>query len=52
MPGRSGSRLRAAERDRIRGVVVVDSPGVEGSEFAGKPDVLIKSDPPEGTWPD
>jgi len=41
-------QLSAAERDRIRKVVVIGSPGVEGSQFAGKPDVLIKSDPPEG----
>ena len=40
--------LRAAERERIYKVVVVGSPGVDESHFAGKPDVLIMPDPPEG----
>jgi hypothetical protein len=41
-------QLSAAERERIRKIVVVGSPGVEESQFAGRPDVLIKPDPPEG----
>jgi len=41
-------QLSAAERARIRRIVVVGSPGIEGSQFAGHPDVLIKPDPPEG----
>jgi hypothetical protein len=41
-------QLNATERERIRKVVVVGSPGVEEWQFAGKPDVLIKPDPPEG----
>jgi hypothetical protein len=41
-------QLNATERERIRKLVVVGSPGVEEWQFAGKPDVLIKLDPPEG----
>src|SRR5262245_35674077 len=41
-------QLSAAERERIRRIVVVGSPGIEESQFSGKPDVLIKPDPPEG----
>jgi hypothetical protein len=40
--------LSAAERDRIRKVVVIGSPGVSRSDFAGSSDVVIKPDPPEG----
>ena len=41
-------QLRAAERERIRKVIVVGAPGVDQSQFAGELDVLIKPDPPEG----
>jgi hypothetical protein len=40
--------LSAAERDRIRKVVVIGSPGVEQADFLGSSDVVIKPDPPEG----
>ncbi len=40
--------LTAAERQRIRKLVVIGSPGVAKSDFAEASDVLIKSDPPEG----
>jgi hypothetical protein len=40
--------LGAAERDRIRKVVVIGSPGVEQGDFLGSSDVIIKPDPPEG----
>jgi pimeloyl-ACP methyl ester carboxylesterase len=40
--------LSAAERDRIRKVVVIGSPGVEQTDFVGSSDVVIKPDPPEG----
>jgi hypothetical protein len=43
-----GSGMSTPERDRIRKVVVVGSPGVQASDFAGTSDVVIKSDPPEG----
>ena len=42
------AQLSTPERDRIRKVVVVGSPGVQASDFAGNSDVVIKSDPPEG----
>jgi len=41
-------QLGAAERERIRKVIVVGAPGVDETQFAGKPDLLIKPDPPEG----
>lgn len=40
--------LTAAERERIRKVVVIGSPGVAKADFAGTSDVLIRPDPPEG----
>jgi len=40
--------LSAVERERIQMVIVVGSPGVEESHFAGNPYVLIQPDPPEG----
>jgi len=40
--------LSAVERERIQIVIVVGSPGVEESHFAGNPYVLIQPDPPEG----
>lgn len=40
--------LTAAERQRIRKVVVIGSPGVAKEDFAGATDVLVKPDPPEG----
>jgi hypothetical protein len=40
--------LSAVERERIQMVIVVGSPGVEESHFAGDPYVLIQPDPPEG----
>ena len=42
------AQLSTAERDRIHKVVVVGSPGIQASDFAGTSDVVIKSDPPEG----
>jgi len=42
------AQLTTPERDRIRKVVVVGSPGVQSSDFMGSSDVVIKSDPPEG----
>jgi hypothetical protein len=40
--------LSAAERDRIRKVVVIGSPGVDNTHFVGSYDVIVKPDPPEG----
>ena len=40
--------LSGAERDRIRKVLVIGSPGVEQTDFLGSSDVVIKPDPPEG----
>jgi hypothetical protein len=40
--------LTAAERERIRKVIVVGSPEVSKADFPGSSDVLIKADPPEG----
>lgn len=42
------AQLSTPERDRIRKVVVVGSPGVQESDFVGVSDVVIKPDPPEG----
>ena len=42
------SQLNAEERQRIRKVVVIGSPGVSKSDFPGSADVLIKQDPPAG----
>jgi len=42
------AQLSTPERDRIRKVVVVGSPGVQASDFAGTSEVVIKSDPSEG----
>jgi len=40
--------LDQAERDRIRKVVVIGSPGVNESHFAGAGEVVIRPDPVEG----
>ena len=40
--------LTAAQRARIRRVIVVGSPGVAESDFPGMPYVLITPDPPKG----
>jgi hypothetical protein len=40
--------LHAAERERIRMVIVIGSPQVAEADFPGPSDVLIKGDPPEG----
>ena len=40
--------LNRAERDRIRKVVVIGSPGVGPTDFAGTSELVIKPDPPEG----
>ena len=40
--------LTAAERERIRNIIVVGSPPVAKADFPGSSDVLIKADPPEG----
>jgi len=42
------AELSGPERNRIRKVVIVGSPGIEESHFAGSTEVIIKSDPPEG----
>ena len=45
-------RLSLAERQRMRKVIVIGSPGLEESQFVGRSDVLIKPDPPEGHMTD
>ena len=40
--------LTAAERERVRKVIVIGSPEIAKADFPGNPDVLIKADPPEG----
>ena len=40
--------LAPPERERIRKVVVVGSPGVTDVDFNSKPEVVIQPDPPEG----
>jgi hypothetical protein len=40
--------LTAAERERIRKVVVIGSPQVAKADFPAKSDILIRADPPEG----
>jgi hypothetical protein len=42
------SRLNRAERQRIRKIVVIGSPGVTQADFPESADVLIKRDPPAG----
>ena len=42
------ARLNRAERQRLRKVVVVGSPGVTRADFPDSADVLIKGDPPAG----
>jgi pimeloyl-ACP methyl ester carboxylesterase len=42
------ARLNRGERQRIRKIVVVGSPGVTGADFPESADVLIKNDPPTG----
>jgi hypothetical protein len=42
------ARLNRAERQRIRKIVVVGSPGVTKTDFPEIPDVLVKNDPPAG----
>jgi hypothetical protein len=42
------SRLNSAERQRVRKVVVVGSPGVGKADFPGSADVVIEKDPPAG----
>ena len=41
-------QLNPSERERIRKVVIIGSPGVAKSDFPGSSDVLIKADPPAG----
>jgi pimeloyl-ACP methyl ester carboxylesterase len=41
-------QLAAAERERIRKVIVLGSPEVAKADFPGTSDILIKADPPEG----
>jgi hypothetical protein len=41
-------QLNAAERRRIRKVIVIGSPGVNKSDFPASAEVLIKQDPPAG----
>src|SRR5262249_53407223 len=41
-------KLAAAERERIRKVIVIGSPQVAKGDFPGTSDILIKADPPEG----
>jgi hypothetical protein len=40
--------LAVAERERMRKVIVIGSPGVTKADFPENSDVLIKDDPPEG----
>jgi hypothetical protein len=40
--------LSAAERARIRKVIVIGSPQITEADFLGSSDVLILPDPPEG----
>ena len=40
--------LTAAERERVRKVIVIGSPEVAKADFPESSDVLIKADPPEG----
>ena len=40
--------LNAAEREGIRKVIIIGSPGVSKSDFPGSSDVVIKGDPPAG----
>jgi hypothetical protein len=40
--------LKPTERERIRKVVVIGSPGIHKSDFAHAAEVLITPDPPEG----
>jgi hypothetical protein len=42
------ARLNRAERQRIRKIVVVGSPGITGADFPESADVLVKNDPPAG----
>jgi hypothetical protein len=42
------ARLSRAERQRIRKIVVVGSPGVTKTDFPEVADVLVKDDPPAG----
>jgi hypothetical protein len=42
------TRLNRTERQRIRKIVVVGSPGVAAADFPEITDVLIKEDPPAG----
>jgi hypothetical protein len=41
-------QLNATERERIRRIVIIGSPGVAKADFPGITDVLIKVDPPAG----
>jgi hypothetical protein len=41
-------QLDRAERERIRKVVVIGSPGIHKADFADATEVLITPDPPEG----
>jgi hypothetical protein len=41
-------QLNQDERDRIRKVVVIGSPGVNEENFPGAAEVVIRADPPEG----
>jgi hypothetical protein len=41
-------QMSAAERERIRKVVVIGSPELTKADFPGSSEVLIQSDPPEG----
>jgi len=42
------TQLAAAERHRIRKVIVLGAPGVGRADFPGEEDVVIKQDPPAG----
>jgi hypothetical protein len=42
------ARLNRAERQRIRKIVVVGSPGITKADFPESADILIKDDPPAG----
>jgi hypothetical protein len=42
------AQLNAQERERIKNIVIVGSPGVTKQSFPGSKDVTVQEDPPEG----
>jgi hypothetical protein len=41
-------QLSSEERERIRKIVIVGSPGIEASDFPGDAEVVVRRDPPAG----